>query len=171
VIARLGLALALVVGLLPVSARASEPSGTISGHAIIGAGSLTAAAPELGGGGIGDLLFGGGPMRLGGALGTWFVDDAQGGRLVAPLALSSAIRIEPRPVGANFRGRVGLGTGATADGFYAAAFLSVGVFIDFRLDEVISIGVGSDVSFLIGKSGRTDFMPGVVLSFTPKSST
>jgi hypothetical protein len=170
VIVRLGLALALVVGLLPTRAAASEPSGSVSGHAVVGAGSLTGGEPELGGGAVADLLFGGGPLLLGGALGTWFVNDPEGGRFVAPIALASAIRIEPKPLGATFRLRLGLGTGATGDGFYAAAFFSGGVFLDFRLDEVISIGVGSDVSFLIGKNGRTDFMPGVVLTFTPKST-
>jgi hypothetical protein len=167
---RLGLVVALFVGAVPASAGASEPGGSVSGHAIVGAGSLTGGDPELGGGGAADILFGGGPLRLGGALGTWYVNDREGGRVVSPIALSSAIRIEPKPVGATFRARAGLATGATGEGFYAAAFLSMGVFLDFRLDEVISIGVGSDVSFLIGKSGRTDFMPGVVLSFTPKSS-
>jgi hypothetical protein len=168
--ARLGLVLSLVAGMLPGGAKASETSGSVSGHAVVGAGSLLAEQPELGGGGFADVLFGPGPLRLGAALGTWFVNDQAGGRIVTPIALSSAIRIEPRPVGATFRARAGVAPGATGDGFTTAAILTGGVYLDFRVDEVISIGVGSDVSFLIGRSGRTDFLPGVLLSFTPKST-
>lgn len=165
----LGLIVALVVGLAPESASASEPSFTLSGHAAIGAGSLVGDRAELGGGGFAEVLFGGGPLMLGLGLGTWFVDDADGGRLATPIALSTAIRLEPDPVGATFRARAGFGAGAIGGGFHAHAFLSMGVYLDFRLDEVISLGVGSDVSFLVGKTGYTDFMPGVLLTFTPRS--
>lgn len=167
---RIGLALAVLLGIAPRQASATEPSGTVSGHAVVGAGSLISAEPELGGGGFVDLLFGGGPLRLGPALGTYFVNDAGGGRVITPLALASSIRVEPRPVGATFRARLGFAPGATGEGFSASGIFTGGVYLDFRIDDVISLGVGSDVSFLFGGSGRTDFMPGVLLSFTPRTT-
>lgn len=161
--------LALLLPLL-FEARQASADGTvysISGFATIGMKNFTGGARDYGGGGILEAHFLNGPLRVGPALGSYYVSEAGGGLVVTPLLAAASLELGQRRVLGNLRARGGVAPLTTGEGFGVAGLFTLGMTVEYRVDEIVAIGLGVDALFLIGHYGRADLAPLLTLSLRP----
>lgn len=161
------LAFALSFASISPEAHAEGPVYAVDGFATIGMKNFTGKARDYGGGGLLEAYFLDGPLRFGPALGSYYVSDAAGGLIVTPILAAASIELGKRRVLGSFRARAGPSPLTTDEGFALGGLFTLGVALEYRIDEIVAIGLGVDALFLIGQYGRSDLAPLLTLSLRP----
>lgn len=160
---------ALTLAFPPGLASAESPHYTIGGFATLGTKNFTGSARDYGGGAILEAQFLDSDFRVGPALGAYYVSDSMGGIIATPLLVAASLELGERCVFGRLSARGGLAPLTLSDGFAVGGLFTVGARIEYRIDEIIALGLGVDALFVIGQYGRSDLAPILTLTIRPSS--
>lgn len=170
-LAALSSSIVIWLALLGGVASAEGPVYSISGFATIGMTSSAEGARGYGGGGILEAHFLDGPLRVGPAIGSHYISEGAGGLIITPLLAAASLELGNEAQGGRllggFRARGGVAPIVTGDGFGVGGLFTLGATIEYRVDEIVAIGLGLDAHLLLGRYARVDLAPLLTLSLRP----